>query len=461
MKSLIHRDDAATGLTARVLVIRSALILFAWASLAGVNHWLGHAGFVGDRPDFFPISIFIGPALNHAGLIFGPIFALLVIGALRFHDRCGPSVILLLGLMLILLGNLMQGGLDAAFYRPIYGAYLGLSTQYYHDAALISDWRGWLEHFNEIQPLLNIHARTHPPFAVLLHYSLAGCGPNPFETIAYPFIFLSAISVVLLRQMPRACGCDVPTSNKLALLYACLPAANIYSAVSLDAVITTFCCLFFLGMALIETRGFSPRALLYCITGFTGANLLSFGGRFLAAFVLVFGIWTLWKNKRPGLLLALGICSIFFILLCTALRLGTDYDHLRAFLTASRLENPHGFYALAQPASYIWTRIENLCELALFLGLPILVLLPNIRRATATTRLQDFARAAPVCGILVLASMFLAGAYRSGETARACLFLYPLLLLPCAALNQRLLTALFIATAAQTAVMQTFGDYFW
>jgi len=66
-----------------------------------------------------------------------------------------------------------------------------------------------------------------------------------------------------------------------------------------------------------------------------------------------------------------------------------------------------------------------------------------------------------------LLAMFATGAFRTGETARACLFIYPYLLLPVAAQldhqqpdasDRRLLVWLVFG---QTLLMQTFGGYFW
>ncbi|MCH8288217.1 MAG: hypothetical protein IID12_03800 [Candidatus Marinimicrobia bacterium] len=63
--------------------------------------------------------------------------------------------------------------------------------------------------------------------------------------------------------------------------------------------------------------------------------------------------------------------------------------------------------------------------------------------------------------------MFLAGAYRIGESARAAMFIYPYLLFPVishlkeinAEMYERnqLLALVFV----QALVMQLFGDYFW
>ncbi len=440
---------------------RAGLIILAvWALLAELTVILKRAGVLFDVPDIFPLSVF-SPALNWQGLPYLAAFAALITVAVRFHKQCGPVVILFIGTTIVLVGNLMQGGIDEAFYRPIYGAYHGLPAQYFHDASRIPNWRDWLASFNQIQSHLQIHGRTHPPFAILVHYFLMGRKTVLFETIAFPFILFSCLSILWVWQIFRAAGIDKAKSNLLALFFACLPAVNIYSAVSLDAVIASFCALFMLGIALLATRGIGVRGVLCCAIGFTGANLLTFGGVFLAAFAVALGAWQVWRMRRWNILIALAICLVFFAAILAAMLKFWHYDHICAFLTASRLENTEGFLAFVRPADYVWTRLEDVCEIALFLGIPTLAVLAGRRLNLTRAGFRDFPLAATAAGVIVIVAMFLAGAYCTGETARACLFLYPLLVLPFARADERTLRALLIAAAAQTAIMQLFGDYFW
>ena len=68
--------------------------------------------------------------------------------------------------------------------------------------------------------------------------------------------------------------------------------------------------------------------------------------------------------------------------------------------------------------------------------------------------------------IVTLLGMFLVGAWRTGETARACAFIYPFLLFPVAKLldvdstkNARLQLASLVIL--QTVVMQSLGTFHW
>jgi hypothetical protein len=69
--------------------------------------------------------------------------------------------------------------------------------------------------------------------------------------------------------------------------------------------------------------------------------------------------------------------------------------------------------------------------------------------------------------ILTLAAMFASGAFHAAETARACLFIYPFLLLAVTpqfsdqAVSLAHIRTLPLLVFGQSLLMQLFGDYFW
>ena len=64
-------------------------------------------------------------------------------------------------------------------------------------------------------------------------------------------------------------------------------------------------------------------------------------------------------------------------------------------------------------------------------------------------------------GISVLIAVLLTGAYKTGETARGCLFIYPYLLLLWTDGQRENLSKFTFLALTQTAVMQLIGNYFW
>jgi hypothetical protein len=80
-------------------------------------------------------------------------------------------------------------------------------------------------------------------------------------------------------------------------------------------------------------------------------------------------------------------------------------------------------------------------------------------------RTHPFAFAAFTVAVGTQVLLFLAGAYHTGETARACMFLYPFLLLPTlpllAGAKETERTLVLALVLAQTVGMQVAGNFFW
>jgi hypothetical protein len=133
-------------------------------------------------------------------------------------------------------------------------------------------------------------------------------------------------------------------------------------------------------------------------------------------------------DGRRSLLRLTGLFAPLLVLY-VGLYLGGGFSYIAALRTATHLENPHGFRLLAEPLSYLSTRLEDVCEIAVFAGPVLLSLILG--------NAKDFVREHPlggrllVTGLATLAALFLTGAYRTGETARACLFIFPYLLSAC------------------------------
>jgi hypothetical protein len=139
-------------------------------------------------------------------------------------------------------------------------------------------------------------------------------------------------------------------------------------------------------------------------------------------------------------------------------RLG-GFDYAVALGAASRLENPAGFLLLADPLRYVMTRLEDLLEIVLFLPAPLAVILTRSRSGANATESSAALLALAGCGSVLL--LFAAGAYRTGETARGCLFLVPFLLPLLHSVGSREFRWLIAACATQTAAMQLAGSWFW
>jgi hypothetical protein len=144
--------------------------------------------------------------------------------------------------------------------------------------------------------------------------------------------------------------------------------------------------------------------------------------------------------------------------------LGFNYMH--SFVVASRIENPSGFRLFANPANYFLTRIECGAEILLFLG-PWLIALCVRGLRLGLSGSESMGNRVAIAGFGVLALMFMVGAFHTGETARVCLFIYPLFMLPIARYlhgiepTNREHVQLASLVFFQSLLMQYVGFYVW
>jgi len=433
-------------------------LILCWVVLVVFNYILIKSGLNPGTPVNFPISNLQDVSIRFFGLPYTVLFLIVFFLALKYSERLNMLQVWIAGLILIVLGNLAQGGVDAAFYKPFYET----DYQYYHDAIQITNWRAWLSYFNTNQVELLAHSQTHPPFAVLLHYFLLNIGGNKLFILATPFILLSSLSIILVWQIMKSLGLSARQSSQLALLFTVIPAFNIYSAVSLDGIIAMFSTIFLLGMVKIVKRGMNLPGMFLFIGGILLTNLFTFGGIFLVATACLTATREIIIRKRYGILLALLVSLLAGILSYIAMLHYFAYDHVKAFLTASAIENPHGFRAFYIPLEYFMTRIENVAEIALFLSIGAFALFFHHHHLKLRIYdLHDDITSIFLAGVICLLLMFIAGAFKTGETARACLFIYPYLILALRNLQEHTLRSTIIVAGLQTIIMQTFGGFFW
>lgn len=432
-------------------------LVIAWVVLAALSFESHNINRKIDVPDVFPISVF-GLEFHPGGLIFAGLFMLGILLALKWSTRMKGWQIWGIAVCLILLGNLAQGGLEAGFIKPITAKGHG----YFYDAIKITSARGWLDAFNENQAQLEMHAQTHPPFAVLLHFEVMAFTDNQPLPVAMTLAFIASLSIWLLWYILKTL--DVPESQRslLTLLFIVVPAFNIYSAVSLEGVILTTSLLFLYGLLRIMKHGRDVKGIVCFVAGLLLTNALTFAGTFLLAIALLIAIREYIVKRKWNLMIVFGAALVLGIGVWLALKYGLGYDHLQSFMTAARIENPKGFMAFVNLPSYLMTRIEGISEMALFLSFGCLSLffLPE----TLKIKWRDFSEDPKVvflAGLAVLLLMFLTGSFRTGETARVCLFFYPYVFLVFRNLNEVSLHNLVLLAGAQTIVMQLFGTYFW
>ena len=194
-----------------------------------------------------------------------------------------------------------------------------------------------------------------------------------------------------------------------------------------------------------------------CAISLCLVSILTFGALFIWAVFGFLSVYMLYKNKSYRLLKTLIISISTFLVLIITLNLVFNFNYIDAFFTASKLENKSGFRLFVWPSRYIATRLEDILEIIIFLSLALVPLLTTLKFKTLNT----FEYSISLIGFAVLFLMFLSGAYRTGETARACLFIVCFVLILLKGISQKQLISLISFAAIQTIVMQLIGNYFW
>ncbi|OQY44844.1 MAG: hypothetical protein B6242_11750 [Anaerolineaceae bacterium 4572_78] len=437
-----------------------------------------------DCPRYWPISEFElhAPRLSQilVAICVSLFFSVSIFYLAKIRYRL-PDVILI-GFILIMGSNLTQGWIHG-FITPTADW-----RQYYAEAIRIKSAMPFLIDFEMIQPELGTHGATHPPGATLLYYFLYKLFGRPeFISLAILIIALPLSSFFFYKII----SVEFPPhlSGYLTLLFILLPSVQIYYLATIDALITCF---------LLGTLYFflHPKFSVSVIGGIIClffASFMTFGFLFMIPIIVGFDIIHAFSSSLKGsesphpnpfplkgrgkgwgpprsAIIMIGLVLIYLWLYFTF-----DFNYLNSFFMASSIENPDGFRLFTEPINYVLTRIEGIFEIILFFG-PFLGILAirgmlSMRKLNSTffsAKDKSSVLFLTCLAIATLLAMFATGAYRTGETARVCMFMYPFLLFPVASYLNSLeifgrKEQIILASSifAQTIIMQLMGNYIW
>lgn len=434
------------------------LLILVWAGLVFLYQslpWLRNY----DIPKWFPISVLYETPFHKSGVIYLILFILLTGWLLWKRKKINEYVLLAACIALVILGNLMQGGFEVAFIRPLEG-----TSQYLYEAFNVHHWREWLENFNANQAALNLHSKTHPPFAILIHNVFLVLFHFHVKNVAIGFAFLSLCAIPALMALLRLFDIEVNQRKLLLLLFSLLPAINIYSIVSLDGIIMAAATVFLLGIViLVKKPKWQIPGCLCMIGGLLLANALSFGALVLFGVGFFAAVVDLVANKQKRVLVGFILCIFSFAAFIAFFELVFHYNHIESFLLSSKMENPNGFSLFANPINYLLTRFEGISEIAFFLSFGVLtVFLGRHPLKLKGTRISlENPAVLSWISILLVLLLLISGAFCTGETARTCLFIYPFLILSLGKIEEETLSILVMLAGLQTAVMQMVANFFW
>jgi hypothetical protein len=425
-----------------------------WIAMAGANFYYQNQGGYTGTGILFPISVIYPNQFLWSGFVFAFLFLIAGILAFRYSEKLNIYLLFLIAIVLVVLGNLSQGNFDIAFLQPFYLK----GRQYYTDALAITDGQVWLRDFSKNLEHFQMHTKTHPPFITLLHHCILNI--SNIETLAIVFFAIGCLSFPLFYKILIYLGFEEKRRKWMLLLFAVIPSVNIYLLVSIDALVLTSTLVFLLGFARIfHQNKIDSVSFLLISSGLILTNLLTFSGLFLFAFLGCFSFYFMLKGKWNFVWLSLMSAGVF-VLVFTVIFTTTSYNQLETFLLASHSENPDGFRLFHQPFVYLMTRLEDIGEVFLFLSFGFLAVFFSKKSGTEVFENRNN-NILFFSAIFAISMMLLTGAYGTGETARACLFLVPYFLILLKDINSENFKILFYLCLIQTFGMQMIGNFYW
>jgi hypothetical protein len=434
------------------------IVILVWISLAALNYFsIRYWKFTG-ADILFPFSVIYPSAFLWTGFLFASLFFLMGIFSYKYLNNFSFLMLFFVCILLVLVGNLSQGNFDIAFMQPFYLK----GRQYYEDAVRIRSASLWLQNFTDHQSNFQMHTSTHPPFITLLHYFFLKIFNGSILGLGFVFFGLSSIFFAIFNKILFYLKFSHFRRKQILLFSAIVPSINIYLLVSVDGLILTTSSLMILGISrMLYKNKIDFLSFLFCFLSIFLTNLMSYSGLFLLAFLGFYSLVCIFVHKRFDFTIVTILSFLLSVVLFFSIYYEFGYDHFKAFKNASLSENPKGFLLLSNPYIYMWTRLQDVGEILIFLSLGFVALFFAGKNYFSELFSCKINNEIIISAFFSLTLMFLSGAYGTGETARACLFIVPFFLLLLKNLKDKTFETVFFLCLVQTFGMQLIGNFYW
>ncbi len=366
--------------------------------------------------------------------------------------------ILQLGLIWILslATNLLQG-YHLGFIWPT-DSQIPYEVNYWSDAQTVYDPLNFISQFTTIQPNLGYHGRVHPPLPVLIMYVFQRLSQNAL--LASLSLSLMSMGTVWFLYKWLKQYTSESSAQFVAVLFGISSAFQIYSLSTIDTVIAAAftATLWTFDQAKKPLKVWLPAGFLFF------SSLLTFGVAWLIPVMMVIDYTR--HNNIYHFIKVIGLTAgLLFLVYLT-----TNYSYITGFIIAKQYENTRIFsLTTVGIMNYLVSRLADIGEHIIFLG-PYLSLL--IIRAFKTSSKKIFHPSAhffiiSLAGLGSFLGFIATGAYYTGETGRAALYIIPAVLTILAPyfekqqISRSEQRSLFILVLSQTVLMQLFGFYNW
>ena len=377
-------------------------------------------------------------------------------GIVRYWDE-GPDVHPgLLAFLFVLLMNASVACMDgslAAIWRPFES-----QSEYESDVAHVHGVAIFLRDYVKNLPAYSIHARTHPPGAVLLLYFVAQLIGPGVSTAAWAAVAITASAVVPFYLLARRIA-GHRTAVIAVALYAVTPSLVLFGATSMDGV---FLAPLMWSVYFLE-RTISGRKMIHAVAaGICVAISLMFTYATVCVIAMML-IYVLLESVKSAI--SLIISGIVVVALLGALRFFTGFDYL-ACLARGRFYDHYSMHTFGMSGGrYLDISFSNLIAFLIGVGLPAVVLWG--RQTVGSLKMRSSADRLNLA-LVVSVLGFSFGHLFTHETERIWLFFIPPVLLAAASwiaqhenARVRLLDWAMCLAFAQTWLMQVFLSTIW
>jgi hypothetical protein len=356
---------------------------------------------------------------------------------------------------------MIRGGLSG-----ISAAYSRAQYEYIDDIGKGLTLLGFLRDYNQLHPLLSMHAKVHPPGPVVMLWIMSS-----FLFSREPLtLSLGTMAVGSLGILPLFAWVRDMSGQRVALtccaVYALMPSIVLFTATSADIL---FMPLVFLTL-LFFWRAIHGNSLAYA----TGAGVMfalmsmsSFSLLTLGAFFAFAGLWRMSDAAmRPAVVKTAVVMLASFFLFHGAVRLLTGFDIVECFrLSHAQFLEDQIHLDKVQPRYPGWTfKFFNPLSWAFFAGIPTTVLF--LWRLFKPDTQSKTLFAVFALTLVVIAPLYLA----RGEGERSAMYVLPFIVVPAAhvldELGQRArslqpLAMTFVFLLAQSWLIESYLYTFW
>ncbi|NUM55394.1 MAG: glycosyltransferase family 39 protein [Candidatus Hydrogenedentes bacterium] len=356
---------------------------------------------------------------------------------------------------------MIRGGFDG-----IAEAYSRGSYEYVDDIGKGVSILGLLRTYNEIHPMLSMHAKVHPPGPVVILWVMSSF----LLTRDALVLSIGTMAVGSLAVLPLFAWVRDMTNQRVALtccaFYALVPSIVMFTATSADILFMPMVFLTLLYFWRAVHRN-SPRyaigaGIMYALLSLSSFSLLTLGSFF--AFV---GLWRLSASTtRASVIKTAVVMLASFLLFHGAVRLLTGFDVIECFrLSHAQFLEDQVNVDKTQPRypSWAFKFFNPLCWI-FYAGIPTsLLFLWRVWKPSSASK--------PLFIVFLLTLFVLSPLYLArGEGERSAMYVFPFIVIPAAHLLDELgvkarslqpLAMTFAFLLFQTWLMESYLYTFW